>query len=215
MSLTRLAPLSALLGIAGVLTGLWLDNFPDGTFDDAAVAHWFDVHGTTQWIVSGAGIALGGTVLLIFAAVITERVRDAGAGPVATTLTQVSATGWALLTMVGGAIWLAAPVAVNFFDVVPTAGLMALAGLAYAVLVSVCAFSAAVLAATLTTVSRNTGLLPRWLTRLGYPAAVLMLTNVVLPMAVITLFFVAATICLVRSTAVDQALPARAAAALS
>lgn len=77
---------------------------------------------------------------------------------------------------------------------------MGLSGGAYAVLVSVCAFAAALLAATLTTVSRQTRLLPRWLTMVGYPAAVLMLTNIFLPMAVITLYFVAVCVALARRT---------------
>lgn len=54
---------------------------------------------------------------------------------------------------------------------------------AYGVLVSVCAFAAAVLAGTLSVVSLRTGLLTRWLTFVGLPASVLMLANMVLRMA--------------------------------
>lgn len=198
MSRISLAPLAGLLGVAGVLTGLVLDDFPDGSMNDQQVAHWFAVHGTANWIISGAAIALGGTALLVFAAVVAARAEAAGAGPVAARLVHTSATAWAMLTMVGGAIWISPPVAVKMFDARPTAGLMYLGGAAYAVLVTVCAFAAAVLAATLTTVSRRTRLLPRWLTVIGYPAAVLMLTNVMLPMAVITLWFAAVTISLAR-----------------
>jgi hypothetical protein len=67
--------------------------------------------------------------------------------------------------------------------------------------VTICAFAAALLAISVTTASRQTGLLPRWLTRIGYPAAALMFTNVLLPMAVITLFYAATTIALSRSSA--------------
>jgi hypothetical protein len=91
---------------------------------------------------------------------------------------------------------------------------MGLSGGAYAVLVSVCAFAAALLAATLTTVSRQTGLLPRWLTLAGYPAAALMLTNIFLPMAMTTVYFVAVSITLVRRSAAPVATrPARDVAA--
>jgi hypothetical protein len=201
MSLSRFAPLTGLAGIAGVIAGLALDNFPDGSYDDAAVAHWFDVHGTTRWIVSGSAICLGGTLLLVFAAIIATRVDLSGAGPVTRRLTLVSATAWAVFTMLGGALWISGPIAVKMFSAKPTASLMNLAGPSYAVLVTICAFAAALLAMSLTTASRQTGLLPRWLTRIGYPAAALMFTNVLLPMAVITLYFAAATIALSRSAA--------------
>jgi hypothetical protein len=202
MNTTKAAPLAGVLGIAGVIAGLAMDNFPDGSMNDAAVSRWFDSHGTGLWMASGFAMALGGTVLLVFAAVIAARVEEAGAGPVARHLTGTAATAWAVLTMTGGALWLAVPVGVQFFDVKPNAALMALSGLPYAVLVTVCAFAAAMTAATLTTVSRQTGLLPRWLTRAGYPAAVLMLTNIFLPMAVITLYFVAVAVSLARRTSV-------------
>ncbi len=205
MSLQKAAPLVGVLGILGVIAGLALDNFPDGTMNDAAVAHWFDVHGTGRWMVSGFAIGLGGALLLVFSAVLAARVEAVGAGPVSRHLTQTAAIAWATMTMVGGALWLAVPVAVSLFEAKPTSSLMYLAGPAYAVLVSVCAFAAAVLAATLTTVSRHTGLLPRWLTVVGYPAAVLMLSNIVLPMAVITLWYVAVAISLTRRAEVTTA----------
>lgn len=208
MNTTKPAPLAGVLGIAGVIAGLAMDNFPDGSMDDAAVARWFDSHGTGLWMASGFSIALGGTALLLFAGVIAARVESAGAGPVARHLTSTAATAWGVLTMIGGALWLSVPVGVRFFETKPSADLMSLSGGAYAVLVSVCAFAAALLAATLTTVSRQTGLLPTWLTRAGYPAAVLMLTNIFLPMAVITLYFVAVSISLTRRTTVASPVPA-------
>jgi hypothetical protein len=147
-------------------------------------------------------MALGGTLLLVFAGVVAARVEEAGARPLGRHLTGTPATAWAVLTMTGGALWLAVPVGVQFFDVEPDAALMSLSGLPYAVLVTVCAFAAALTAASLTTVSRQTGLLPRWLTLVGYPAAALMLTNIFLPMAVITLYFVAVAVSLARRTTV-------------
>ena len=170
MNTTKAAPLTGVLGIAGVIAGLAMDNFPDGSMDDAAVTRWFDSHGTGLWMASGFAIALGGTLLLVFAA----RARRAGRGgrswPGHPPPHQHRGHRWAVLTMTGGALWLAVPVGVQFFDVKPNAALMALSGLPYAVLVTVCAFAAAMTAAALTTVSRQTGLLPSWLTRVGYPA---------------------------------------------
>jgi hypothetical protein len=208
MSTTKLAPLAAALGIAGVIAGLAMDNFPDGSMNDAAVTRWFDSHGTGLWMASGFAMALGGTLLLVFAAVISALVDEAGAGPIGRHLTSTAATAWAVLTMTAGAMWLSVPVGVQFFDVKPTAALISVSGLPYAVLTTVCAFAAALLAATITTVSRQTGLLPRWLTVAGYPAAVLMLTNIFLPMAVITLYFVAVSISLARRTTAPSAIPA-------
>jgi predicted PurR-regulated permease PerM len=37
---------------------------------DAAVSRWFDSHGTGLWMASGFSMALGGTLLLVFAGVI-------------------------------------------------------------------------------------------------------------------------------------------------
>jgi hypothetical protein len=200
MSLNKLAPLTGILGIAGVIVGLATDNFPDGTVGDAGVAKWFTVHGHSQWLVSAMAIALGGAVLLVFAAVLTARVEAAGASPVARNLVQTSATAWALLTMMGGALWATVPTAMSFMNPAPPSAEIYhfFSGAAYGVLVSVCAFAAAVLAATLTAVSLRTGLLPRWLTIAGVPASVLMLANMMLPMAVITLWFSAVAISLAR-----------------
>lgn len=198
MQLSRFAPLTGVAGIGGVILGLALDNFPDGSYDDAQVAHWFAVNGTTRWIISGASIALGGTLLLVFAAVLAVRVEQAGAGPVSAKVAHTAGTAWAILTMIGGAMWLAAPVAVDMFDAKPSRAMMYGAGPAYATLVSVCAFAAAVLAAALSTAAWRTNLLPKWLATAGFPAAVLMLANTLLPMAVITLWYVAVTVVLVR-----------------
>jgi hypothetical protein len=212
MKLSTLAPTSGIAGIAGVIVGLALDDFPDGSFDDAAVAHWFAVHGTTRWIVSGSSIALGGTLLLVFASVLAVRVEQAGAGPVTARIAQTAGTAWAVLTMLGGALWLAAPVAVQMFDAEPSRALMYGAGAAYAVLVSVCAFAAAVLALAVSAAAWHTSLLPRWLATAGFPAAVLMLANTLLPMAVITLWYGAVAISLARRGSAPaparQALPA-------
>lgn len=198
MQLSRLAPLTGVGGIAGVIFGLAIDNFPNGSYNDAQVAKWFAENGTTRWIVSGASIALGGTLLLVFAAVLAVRIEQVGAGPISAKVAHTAGTAWAILTMIGGAMWLAAPVAVDMFDAKPTRALMYGAGPAYATLVSVCAFAAAVLAAALSTAAWHTRLLPRWLATAGFPAAVLMLANTLLPMAVITLWYAAVAIVLTR-----------------
>lgn len=52
------------------------------------------------------------------------------------------------------------------------------------------------LAAALSTAAGHTRLLPRWLATAGFPAAVLMLANTLLPMAVIALWYAAVAITL-------------------
>jgi len=207
MSENKLAPLSGLLGIAGVITGLALDNAPHGNPSDAAVVSWFAEHGVGRWFASSAAISLGGIALLVFAAVLGDRAERAGAGRLSTRVLTAAATGWGVCTVLGGALWGAPAYLVKLSDVHPTAALLYLGGPAYAVLVAACAFAAALTAAALTTASWRTGILPRWLTVAGIPASLLMLTNVLMPMLVITLWFVAVSIALTRRTPV-AAVPA-------
>ena len=81
----------------------------------------------------------------------------------------------------------------------------------YAVLVTVCALAAALLAAALSVASLQTGMLPRWLTIAGFPAALLILGNMLFPMSAITLFYVAVSIALVRRTSTTRAATTRTA----
>ena len=55
-------------------------------------------------------IAIGGTLLLVFASVLAARVEAAGAGPVTQRLVHTAATAWALLTMLGGALFAVVPI---------------------------------------------------------------------------------------------------------
>ncbi len=202
MSKNKLAPLSGLVGIVGVIIGLALDNFPHGNPSDAAVVQWFAEHGVARWFASSAAISLGGIALLVFAAVLGDRAEHVGAGRLSTRVLTVAATGWGICTVLGGALWGAPAYLVKLSDVHPTATLLYLGGPAYAVLVSACALAAALTAAALTTAAWRTGMLPRWLTVAGIPASVLMLTNVLLPMLVIALWFAAVSIALTRRTQV-------------
>ena len=142
-------------------------------------------------------LRVGGALLLVFAAVLARRVEDAGADSTSTQLVRTAATAWGVLTMVGGALWLAPPVAVRFFEAAPTAGGLMVSAAAYAVLAIACGLAASLLAAALALAAIRTGVLPRWLAIAGVPAmASLILGNVVLPMAVITLWFGAVAISL-------------------
>jgi hypothetical protein len=196
----QLAPLTGFLGVAGVVGALAVDNLPDKTVSSADLATFLAVHGSTRWFLMSVAISLAGTVLLVFAATLGVRAGDAGAGPITRQVVQISATAWALLTMLGGALFGVVPIKLMFYGKgAPSADLYHyLSALGYGVLVSVCAFAAALLALSLSVASWRTGLLPRWLTIAGFPAAVLMLANMLFPMEVITLYFVAVSISLTR-----------------
>jgi hypothetical protein len=200
MSSSRLAPLSGLAGLLFVVLGLATDRAPDSSWGEARTHAWFVSHSLLPWLISATFIAVGGVFLLVFAAVLTARQEQTGAGPIARNLTLVAGSAWGLLTMVGGAGFGTIPVAHVFMDVeAPTANTYhVLGGLFYGDLVAFCALAAALLALTLGLTARRTGLLPRWLATASVPAAVLMLANAVMPMAVITLYFAAVSIVLAR-----------------
>jgi hypothetical protein len=211
--LEKLAPLTGILGIAGVLAGLATDTQPDSSASSADLARYLASQGHVHWFAEAMAVALGGTVLLVFASVLGARVEAAGAGPVTQRLVQTAASAWGLLTMLGGALFGVVPLKLMFYG--PTAPSAAAYHLVeatgYAVLVTVCAFAASLLAVALSVASWQTGLLPRWLTLAGFPAALLMLANMLFPMSVITLYFVAVAIALVRRTpAVGEARTATA-----
>lgn len=200
MSMQRTAPLSGVLGLVLVAAGLASDRAPDSGWGDAQTQAWFATHGLGGWLVSAVLIALGGTVLLVFAAVVAARQEQVGAGPIARHLTLLAGGAWALLTIMGGAGFGTIPLAHVFMNPEPpsTATYHVLGGLFYGLLVAFCALAASLLAATLSISALRTGLLPRWLAVAGLPAAVLMLANAMLPMLVITVYFATVSIVLTK-----------------
>jgi hypothetical protein len=208
------------LGLALVVAGLASDRAPDSDWGDAQTQAWFATHGLGGWLVSAVLIALGGTVLLVFAAVLAARQEQVGAGPVTRHLTLLGGGAWALLTILGGAGFGTIPLAHVFMNPAPpsTATYHVLGGLFYGLLVAFCALAASLLAATLSISALRTGLLPRWLAVAGVPAALLMLANAMLPMLVITVYFASVSIVLARRgvprrDASDVGLPAQAVSA--
>ncbi len=200
---TRLAPLTGVLAIALIVASLASDSLPDSTSDDATLAAYVASHGVTAWFVMATGIALGGVLLLVFTGVLGARVAEAGAGPVTQRVVQTAGTAWAVLTMMGGAMSAIVPIKVMFYTPdAPTAALYPyLNALSYSVLVSVCAYAAALCAFALSVAGIQSGVIPRWLAIAGLPAAALMLANVVLPMSMITVYFVTVSVTLaVRGT---------------
>lgn len=198
MSLQRIAPLTGLLGLGGIFAGLWTMDSPEAQMTDSQLDQWFATHGMLHWILAAIAFALGGLFLLVFTAVLTARQESLGAGAIGRHLTLLAGAAWGILTVVAAAMFAAVPSAQMFMGPqAPSGDTFRLGGgLFYGTLTMFCAFAAALLAVTLSVTSLRTGLLPKPISWIGIPAAALMLTNVLLPMAIITLWYAAVCIAL-------------------
>lgn len=212
----RLAPLSGLAGIVLVVAGLGSDRAPTSSWADARIVHWYATHGVGQWLLSAYVLALGAPFLLVFTAVVRDRMAELGVADRPRSLVLGAGTAYAVLVIVGAGLYVAVPAAMTFSHApAPSPDVSRyLLGAGYGVLVMFSALVAAVFAFVVSVVSLRSGLLPRWLAIGGIPASVLMLANAVMPMAVITLWFVAASVALaVRAR--PSAAPVAAHAALA
>ncbi|KRF13869.1 hypothetical protein ASG90_13685 [Nocardioides sp. Soil797] len=219
MSITRLGLLTGPMAFLAVIAGLASDTLPGGDVTDARLASYVDQHGYGVFLTMGGGVALGGLLLLVFVSALATRLEEAGASPAQVRLAQSAGTIWSMATIIAGIAWITPFVAhVGFTSAPPTADVnLVMAGLGYGSLALVGGIAAALVAATVTAVALRTSMLPRWLAVAGIPASLLILANVVLPMAVLTLWFTAVTVCLVRRPAATGAptLPRMAPAAES
>jgi hypothetical protein len=204
----RFAPLSGLAGIICIVAGLALDAAPTASWSDARIHGWYADHGLAHWFVSAYVLAAGAPLLLIFVAEVRERMAEAEVADRARTLVLGSGLAFAVTILVGAGLYAAVPAAMTFSKApAPSADISRyLLGASYGVLVMFSAFAAALFAGTLSIVSLRGRVLPRPLALIGLPASVLMLANAVMPMAVITLWFVATSIALTvrRSPAVSR-----------
>jgi hypothetical protein len=193
---SRLAPLTGLAGIAFVITGLATDHAPTSSWPDARIEQWYTTHGRAGWFVSAYLLAAGAPLILAFVAVVREQLRKAGAGNIACDILSGSGIAFAITILVGAGLYAAVPAAMTFTSspAPPAAVSRHLLGASYGVLVMFSAFAAALVALTVSVTALRTRALPRWLAIAGIPAALLMLANAVLPMGVITLWFVTASI---------------------
>lgn len=212
-ALHRLAPLSGLAGIGCVIAGLAMDAAPTSSWSDAQIAGWYASHGSAHWFVSAYLLALGAPLLLIFAAVVRDRLARAGASHLPCSITQGAGAAFAITILVGAGIYAAVPAAMTFSNApAPSADVSRyLLGASYGVLVMFSAFAAALLAATASITSLRHQALPRWLAIIGVPASLPMLANAALPMGVITLWYLVASITLTVRTATAPATSTHAA----
>lgn len=213
---SRLVPLTGLGGIALLVAGLATDAAPTSKWSDARIHAWYLSHGHGQWLASSCLVAAAAPLLLVFAADLRQRLAAAGAGLRAQSLLLGSGIAFAVTVLTGAALYAAVPAAMTFSDAPPPDASTSryFLGAAYGDLVMFSAVAAALLVATLSITALRCRVLPRWLAVAGIPAALLMLANAAMPMAVITLWFVTASITLAvrrddtRSPEVVRASPA-------
>ena len=199
MSLSsRLAPLSGVAGIACLVAGLATDKAPTSSWSDARITSWYATHGNGEWLVSAYLIAAAAPFLLIFAGVVRQRLAAADASRIARSVLLGAGTAFAVTALVGAALYAGVPAARVFADApAPSPDISRyLLGAAYGTLVMFSAFAAALFAATASFASLRSRAIPRWLAIAGLPLSLLMLANAVLPMAVITLWFLVTSITL-------------------
>lgn len=196
---SRLAPLSGLAAIGSVVTGLAMDAAPTSSWSATRITAWYSTHSLGHWFVSAYVLAAGAPLFLLFVTSVLARMNDAGADRRARTLVLASGVTFAVTVLVGAGLYAAVPAGMTFSKApAPSADVSRyLLAAAYGVLVMFSALAAALFTASLSISSLRHRVLPRPVAILGIPAAALMLLNAVLPMAVITLWFTAASIALV------------------
>lgn len=196
---SRLAPLSGLAAIGSVVTGLAMDAAPTSSWSAARITAWYSTHSLGHWFVSAYFLAAGAPLFLLFVTSVLARMDDAGADRRARTLVLASGVTFAVTVLIGAGLYAAVPAGMTFSKApAPSADVSRyLLAAAYGVLVMFSALAAALFTASLSISSLRHRVLPRPLAILGIPAAALMLLNAVMPMAVITLWFTAASIALV------------------
>ncbi|HEX7461989.1 MAG TPA: hypothetical protein VF317_07435 [Dermatophilaceae bacterium] len=192
----RLAPLSGLAAVVFIVVGLGMDAAPTSSWPDARIHDWYAGHSLSHWFISAYILAAGAPLLLMFVATVHERMAQAGVGRGPRTLTLGAGVAFAVTVLIGAGLYAAVPAGITFSKApAPSADVSRyMLGASYGVLVMFSAFAAALLAGTISVVSLRFRVLPRPLALIGIPASVLMLANAVMPMAVISLWFTAASI---------------------
>lgn len=210
-TLRRLTPLTGLGGIALVIAGLATDRAPASAWSDSRIHAWYLNHGIGPWLLSSYLVAAAAPLLIAFVADVGQRFAAAGAGERARSIAAAAGVAWAVTLLTGAGLYAAVPAAMTFSDApAPGADISRFTlGAAYGTLVMFSAMAAALLAFTISVVSLHHRVLPRWLAVAGIPASLLMLANAALPMAVITLWYAAASISLAVRRPTDVAMRER------
>jgi hypothetical protein len=195
-TITRLAPLAGAAGIACAVAGLAMDTAPTSSWPDARITAWYASNGSGHWLLSAYLIAAAAPFLLLFTAVVRDRLARAGASATSLSVVLGAGVAFAVTLLTGAALYAAVPAARVFARApAPSPDISRyLLGAAYGSLVMFSALAAAVFAAAVSVAALRTRALPRWLAIAGIPFAVLMLANAVMPMAAITVWFLVASV---------------------
>src|SRR4051812_41025774 len=76
-TITRLAPLTGAAGIACAVAGLAMDTAPTSSWPDARITAWYAANGNGHWLLSAYLIAAAAPFLLLFTAVVRDRLARA------------------------------------------------------------------------------------------------------------------------------------------
>ncbi len=208
---SRLAPLSGLLGILLLAVGWFWDPTPDVDYSDRQLDTWFATHSLTPWMIVSALQLLAVPPLWYFAGVVRARLAAGGAAPRTAAVAGSAAKGFAI-TVLGFAAWYAvipfdwvvehiptSPEIYRFWNAADFSLYM------FFSTVVVVALIAATSVAAL-----RTRAVPLGLGIAAFPLGLITLANFLLPMAGITLWFLAMSITLAARPVRRAAAPATA-----
>ena len=213
---------TALSGLAGIVLldvgWFWDPAAPFGS--DAHIAAWYASHGDAAWLAAAAVTVLAAPFLWIFANCVRDRLAAGGASRSLRLVASGAGKAFALTVLVFGLLYAAIPLSRTFTVVGAPGGAVSRFwdGAVFGEYIVAATLSVLVLVGAVSVAAFRRQGIPLGLGIAGVPLAVLVLATFFLPMAGITLWFLAASITLAasrprsveRATAVQPA-PAQAA----
>jgi len=215
--MSRLPALSGLAGIV-LLDVAWFWDPAAPFTDDRGIAAWYATHGDAQWLGAAAVTILAAPFLWIFAAVLRDRLAAGGAPRGLQLLTAGAGRAFALTVLVFGLLYAAIPLSRTFTVVGAPSGAVSRFwdGAVFGEYIVAATLSVVVLVGAVGVAAFRRQGIPLGLGIAGVPLAVAVLATFFLPMAGITLWFVAASVTLAatgrpsRAAVVPQPVPATA-----
>ncbi|NYJ03990.1 hypothetical protein [Petropleomorpha daqingensis] len=209
--MSRLSALSGLAGIVLLDVGwFWDPAAPFGS--DAHIAAWYAAHGDGQWLAAAAVTLLAVPFLWVFATVVGRRLDAGGASRTLRLLAVGAGRAFALTVLVFGLLYAAIPLSRTLTVVGAPSGAVSRFwdGAVFGEFIVAATLSVVVLVAAVSVAGFRREGIPLGLGIAGIPLAVLVLGTFFLPMAGITLWFVAAsvTLAVVRPRSLEPAVPA-------
>ena len=94
-----------------LVAGLAPDQAPTSSWSDARITAWYAANGNGHWLLSAYLIAAAAPFLLIFTAVVRERLARAGASATSLSVVLGAGTAFAVTLLTGAALYAAVPAA--------------------------------------------------------------------------------------------------------